>query len=52
MSGYLGLSEFEGRYLIIYRKDERGKPILNPEDIGIIKFYRIRDGRVEINFNG
>lgn len=55
MSGYLTLTAHEQDKIIVYRNDKNGNPILNPDDILIIKLIEICGGtgnKAKICFNG
>lgn len=50
--GYLSLTEFPGDYIVIYRQDAAGNPILDPGDVLIVKISSIENERAKISLNG
>ncbi len=55
MAGYLTLTAYENDEIIIYRTDQNGSPLLNPDDILIMSLAEIRGERIKkakLRFNG
>jgi hypothetical protein len=48
---YLSLTRYGGEFIAVYRRDEKGIPILNDGGVLVIKVTEA-NSRVKLNFNG